>query len=845
MYRRKGIFSAFRKSLLFLSISVFIPCIPGIISAQTNHYSTSLTPSEKDWLRNHPVIRLAPDPEFKPIEFFDEKGNYSGIGADFLRLISRKLGIRIDIIRCTNWDDVIQRTQNRQIDMLNAVVRTPQREEYLVFPRPYLTIPSVIIVRNTVDRELTLSMLQGMRVVMVSGYGYVDLIRNKYPAIEIELAPDLKTALRKVSFGMVDAFIGDLATASFYIEEEGISNLKLAGECDPPNISGFAVRSDWPELSTILEKGISLITEQERKLIFNKWIHLGAAPGLNRTQLKNIALIVVLTISIIIIGFLLWSRTLKRLVQQRTRDLSREINERKQVEQALRESEKRFMDLIENSTDWIWEFDENEIFTYASPRIKDLLGYTPEEVIGQSAFTPMSSPEAKKVMEEFLRFKQARLPFSHLINVNRHKDGTEVILESSGVPIIGPDGSFHGYRGIDRDITSRIRLEEQLRQTYKMEAIGTLAGGIAHDFNNILSAIIGYADMAGYELKTDGKAKEYIQEVLKAGNRAKDLVKQILTFSSSRQEILQPIQPYPIIKEAMKFIRASLPSTIEIQEDLDPDCGLILANSTNLHQIVLNLSTNALQAMKNEQGTIEISLKRVSLHQSHLWQESNANPGDYIEFRVSDTGMGMSPEIINRIFEPYFTTKETGKGSGIGLAVVHRIVENSNGFIKVDSVPGKGSTFKVYFPALESSKPSSDNHNSEEESPGGKERILIADDEEIVLTVFQSFLQRKGYQVVAVSGSIPAIEVFRNTPYDFDLVITDQTMPNLPGSELAKQLLAIRPDIPIILCTGYSAIISEEQARAIGISRFIYKPVSMHDLAVTVRETLDQASQSK
>lgn len=802
--------------------------------------NVQLTATEKAWLKKHPIIRLAPDPEFKPIEFFDEDNQYKGIAADYATLVADKLGITFEIIQCSSWDEVLERAKRREVDILNTVVKSPQREKYLLFPEPYLKIPSVIIVRKTVNQELSLEMLQGMHVVMVSGYGYVDLIRNKYPDIQIDLVTDLKAALRKVSFGIADAFVGDLATASFYIELEKITNLKIAGETEPPNISGFAVRSDWPELTTILEKGVAQITEDERAKIYQTWIHHGSTSGLSKEELRNVLLLVFAAVSTIVIGFLLWNRTLNRKVQKRTEALENEIAERKQVEQAYLESEKRFRDLAENSTDWIWEFDENEIFTYAGPRIIDLLGYSPEEIVGSSAFDPMAGEEAQHVAEEFFRFKEKRESFSNLLNVNIHKAGHEVIIESSGVPIIDRDGRFKGYRGIDRDITARKKLEEELRQAHKMEAIGTMAGGIAHDFNNILVAIIGYAELAKMDSSESAEVTTHIDEVLKAGLRAKDLVKQILTFSRKSHGEKQLIAPHYVVQEALALLRASLPATIELVENIDKNCGLILANSTNIHQVVVNLCTNAQHAMKNEKGAITVTLQRVELTQADLSREGALPPGGYLELVVSDTGCGMSKDVMERVFEPYFTTRKGDKGSGMGLAVVHGIVKNCDGFVKVDSFPGRGTAFRVYFPAYHGVVPTEMLDDDETTLSGGSERILLVDDEEMVVSLCTMILEREGYAVRTLNSSLKTLELFQENPHEFDLVITDQTMPDLSGVELVRKMREVRADIPVIVCSGYSASISEEKASALGIEKYMAKPLSRKALLLAVRDVLDQ-----
>jgi CheY-like chemotaxis protein len=382
-------------------------------------------------------------------------------------------------------------------------------------------------------------------------------------------------------------------------------------------------------------------------------------------------------------------------------------------------------------------------------------------------------------------------------------------------------------------------MEEDLFQAHKMEAIGTLAGGIAHDFNNILAVIIGFADMARDDIPEGNQAKKFMDQILKASNRAKDLVKQILTFSRKGAEIKQPIEPSHIIKEGIKLMRASLPTTIAIQKDIDPDCGLILANPTNIHQVLVNLCTNALHAMEDEKGVLTIKSTDVEMQATDIPVETGVSAGKFIELMVGDTGCGMDKATLERIFEPYFTTKEVGKGSGMGLALVHGIVQDCGGFIKVESKPGSGTEFHVYFPAIDE-KLMAVEEEEEAPLPRGNERILVVDDEESILAVHQAYLHNLGYKVTTHCSSEKAFEDFQASPHSFDLVITDQTMPNLTGSELARKFLEIRPEIPVILCTGFSTVMSEEKAEKIGIKRFIMKPVSKENMATTVREVLDK-----
>ncbi|WP_051958019.1 PAS domain-containing hybrid sensor histidine kinase/response regulator [Desulfobacter vibrioformis] len=396
-----------------------------------------------------------------------------------------------------------------------------------------------------------------------------------------------------------------------------------------------------------------------------------------------------------------------------------------------------------------------------------------------------------------------------------------------------------------RDITEkkhameeRGKMNKQLQQTQKLEAIGNLAGGIAHDFNNILSSIIGFAQLALYQVEKNTVFEDDLQEILIAGNRAKDLVKQILTFARKSEEETTPVQPSIITKEVLKFIRSSLPTSIDIRQTITSN-SFIMGNPTQIHQILMNLCTNAAHAMEDHGGLLEVCIEDICAHSGLQKETIDLKPGDYIQIRVSDTGTGIPDEIINSIFDPYFTTKSLGEGTGLGLSVVHGIVEAYGGKITVASRLGKGATFTIYLPIT---KKRQLNHvYTPEDLPTGSEKILYVDDEAPIAKMGKRKLDQLGYSVVARSSSIEALELFRAKPNDFDLVITDMTMPNMTGDVLASELIGIRPDIPVILCTGFSKKISDKSLAAIGIKAFMNKPFLKADLAKTVRKVLDEA----
>lgn len=387
-----------------------------------------------------------------------------------------------------------------------------------------------------------------------------------------------------------------------------------------------------------------------------------------------------------------------------------------------------------------------------------------------------------------------------------------------------------------RDITNQKFLEESLRQSQKMEAIGTLAGGIAHDFNNILFSIIGYTELSLDETKEGSLLHDNLLEVLEAGKRAKNLVQQILTFSRQTKHKLRPVQMDRIVKETLALLRASLPTSVKIHKNIKSE-AMVLSDPTQIHQVFMNLCINAAHSMQKQGGILTIELTSTEIETDLTGKYPDLKPGPYINLNVSDTGHGMTPEILNCIFDPFFTTKTRGESTGLGLSVVHGIVKNCGGAIYAYSIPGKGSIFKVFIPAIERRIYPEERENKS--LPKGTERILFVDDEPVLGKMGKQLLESLGYKVEIRTNSIEALELFRKQPDRFDLVVTDMTMPDITGENLAVELMNIRPDIPVILCTGFSKNIDEKKAMALGIRAFISKPVLKHEIAETIRSVLN------
>lgn len=511
-----------------------------------------------------------------------------------------------------------------------------------------------------------------------------------------------------------------------------------------------------------------------------------------------------------------------------------DISQRKKLE----EERRRLAAAIEQASETVLITDHTGKIQYVNSAFESLTGYSRQEVIGENPRILKSGEHDKGFYEKmWATLLRGDIWKGHLVNMK--KDGSLFEEEATISPIQDKNGRITNFVAVKRDVSKEVSLEKQLRQAMKMEAIGTLAGGIAHDFNNILAAILGYGEMAKAQLPANGQIRSDIEQVIKAGNRAKELVKQILTFSRQGEEDFSPLKIQVIIKEALKLLRSSLPATIRIQENIDSDCRPVLVDPTQIHQVLLNLCTNAKHAMDGNGGVLTVSLSERELsYPGRMVGFPQLTSGFYLDLEIRDTGDGMDALTKSKIFDPFFTTKEIGKGTGLGLAVVHGIIKQHQGEITVKSTLGEGTVFHVYLPLL-TEKLQQEEFVTEKKSLQGSERIMIVDDEPEVAGMLQRMLDSFGYTVTAFTSSLEALEAFSATPDRFDLLVTDMTMPDMTGSVLAKKMRALVPGLLIIMCTGFSEIMDEEKAKAQGIQEFILKPVLKIQLATTVREVLD------
>ena len=555
---------------------------------------------------------------------------------------------------------------------------------------------------------------------------------------------------------------------------------------------------------------------------------------------------------------------------------------RNEAEKKLLESKERYQKLFNDAPVPLWEEDFTEVF-------KSFEELKNKGVVNFKDFFQKNPNEVKKMAQkvqivdinaETLKLHGTDSKANLLGNLDKIFIDTsyiafrdELIALQSGVDEFETDGEVGTVTGelkhihlkltMDKkfpdrklallstlDITDRkvtetknIQLQEKLAQAQKMESIGDLAGGIAHDFNNLLCPIIGMSELLLEDLPLGSPERENADEIYSAGIRGAELVKQILAFSRQSEHKMIPTRIQDVVKEALKLCRSSIPTYIEISDDIQQDCRMVMADPTQIHQINMNIITNAYHAVDKTGGKISVILKQITIKLSRA-RDLDISPGEYIHLSISDDGHGISGDLIKKIFDPYFTTKDKGKGTGLGLAVVYGIVKGHNGEIKVSSEMGRGTTFDVYLPIIRKNVIAR-NIDDSEELVGGNEHILLVDDEEAIVKVQKRILEPMGYKVTSKSSSIDAFEAFKNDSESFDLVISDMAMPNLTGDQLSVKMRSVRPDIPIIICTGYSERINDEKAKKLGINGFLSKPMIKSDLVKTIREVLDDSDKAK
>ncbi|MDA8140060.1 MAG: PAS domain S-box protein [Desulfobacteraceae bacterium] len=497
---------------------------------------------------------------------------------------------------------------------------------------------------------------------------------------------------------------------------------------------------------------------------------------------------------------------------------------------------RRLAEAVRQASDGVVITKLDGAIVYANPAFEQMCGYPLKEIIGQTPRFLKSGRQEASFYDELWKTITSGRRWSGRM-VNRRKDGRFYTADSSITPVTDSKGRLVHFAWLSRDITEAIKNEERLRRSQKIEAIGTLAGGIAHDFNNILFPLMGFAEMIKEDLPVDSPLQEKVDEILFAAVRSRELVQQILAFSRKGESKARPMRIQSIVREAIKLMRSAIPATIAVEQNISTGCGAVIADPTQIHQIIINLATNAYQAMEETGGKLKITLEEIEVIKAEDYFPGS-KPGRYAHLRVSDTGVGMTQEILEKAFDPYFTTKEEGRGTGLGLSVVRGIVQQAGGEIQMESTPAKGTSCHVFLPIADTPM-ALEPANEKEPMPGGTERILLVDDEEAIVRMMGSVLTRLGYRITACTSSTEALEKISADAARFDLLLTDMFMPGLTGIKLAREAKRIMPRMPVIICTGFSDKLEAAGCKALGMDGYIMKPVTSREIAKIVRRALD------
>ena len=924
-----------------------------------------LTPQEKEWLSQHPIIRVAGPRAFPPFSYYEADGTLKGMAGDYISFVFDRLDLQVEIQSNLPWPEILKGAEDRQIDLIFCSAKTIDRETYLAFTNPYLSFPLVIIARTDTSFMSGIQDLSGKEVAFVKGTAPFEWVsRENIPLISHFVKTPLG-ALQAVSFGRAYACIDNLAAATYLIQKNGLSNLKIAAPIFSEKYHLYmGVRKDWPQLVSILNKVMGSMSSQQRMEIQRRWLAVKSDVGFSKPMVVK-WFMGLLLIAVVFIGMILfWNRRLGREVKKRDRAEKELIRSQGK----LKEHNDMLSSIFETAAQGIcvcFSIDEFPFvkFSQWNRKMETLTGYTkaeinrlgwyqtlsPNEDVQKRAITRMNatregqnmsneewkiitkSGEKKQVsistsslksrdnkvfilgimhdigdqkryelelissrkkwedifnaighpamiLDKNHRIENANLatlkvtgltqdqikgkichdifhgtseaprgcPLESLLNngsfetVEMHMETLDGHYLVSCTPVLDEDGEIDRVIHISTDITEKIKLEHQLRQSHKMEAVGTLSGGIAHEFNNILGIILGNIELAMDDLPDWNPTHNFLSEVRKASLRGRDVVRQLLSFSRKTSHKKRSLDMSACVQDAVKLLRASIPTQIQFKENFTPDCHTILADQTQMQQMVINLCNNAAHAMEEGGGVLGIGLQNTTVTHGQIFLDQVLEPGEYVELTVSDTGHGIPDHVMEHLFDPFFTTKEVDKGTGMGLAVVHGIVHGHGGFIKVETELGKGSTFFSYFPVINAIV--DETVEGDDILPRGNERILIVDDEPALVDMGKQRLERLGYRVEGATSPELALEIFKAHPGQFDLVITDMAMPHMTGIQFIQALIDIRPGIKTLLCTGYSNKIDEQSALELGATGFIMKPMDQKRLAEIVRRVIDTSA---
>ena len=831
-------------SAIFICMVLFLPI--GISQARV---SEKIQPANLVTLSST-ALKTIIVANYYPYTFVNDRGIPDGFSVDIAKACANVMDSKI-VITVDTWENATEALADGSIDFLPMMAASPDRDKLFDFSAPHTLAYDAVFSRKGEQRIRSLKDLAGKTVIVMNKDAAHDYLLKSGMAAKMKLVlvNSLPDALRMLAAGQGDAALMPKLVGMTVMKKLNLTNLNQS----PVVIDAynrpfcFAVKDGNQALLERFSQGLSIIKSTgQYQEIYTKWFGAVEPPGVSWERVIKYTAIISAVFLLIALVLIFSNVFLRKQVALRTKNLLAEIQERKRAEEEIIVAQDDWENTFESVTDMITIHDMDYNIVRANPAAKSILGLRLQDGIPSvkcflcyhgTEKPPSGCASCRTLQTGKISSIEIFEPY-----LNKH-------LEIRAMPRFGKDQQMIGLIHIVRDITERKRAEEektkleaQLFQSQKMEAIGTLAGGIAHDFNNILAVIIGYAELARDKNQKENK-EQYLQEVLVGAERAKNLVKQILTFSRQEDNEKKPLDIKVLLKEAVKFLRSSIPTTVEINQQITREECNIMADPTQMHQVIMNLCTNAAHAMKQTGGILKLELNNIELAKDEIPNHHELQPGHYAKLTVSDTGYGIDPAIIQSIFDPFFTTKSVDEGTGLGLSVVYGIIKSHGGVINVYSEPGKGANFNVYLPRIIHSE--AIKVDMDKPVIGGTERILFVDDEPALVKMAIRTLFLLGYQASGADGSMEALDLFRAEPQSFDLVITDMTLPKMTGIDLSREILKIRPDIPIILCSGIKEPGTEAEVKSLGIKAYLTKPLTRRELSLAIREVLEKRAEGK
>lgn len=793
-----------------------------------------LTPEEQAWLdKQGRVVRLGPDPNFPPFEFFTESGRYSGITADYMRLVEERLDIEFEIVRKDNWEAVVAGYEEREIDVIGAMTKTRRRQHHMMFTEPYVEVPSVIVARTDEKRTLSLYDLRAREVLVGEGYASHQYLQDNFPYLLIRPVPSMEAGLRMVSTGQAEFMVLHHATYSYVANQLGISNLHIVGNTNHLVRLAIASRKDWPIFNRILGKALATISPEQRKGIYNRWVRIGPANFYESRTFWTALLVAIGTAALIIFLVSVWNRTLKNRVDLRTRELS-------QVRNYL-------IDLFNAMPSVLVGINGDGAITQWNRAAEVQTGVGRFDAVGRPfwevfPFLEKYAERYRDVVEQQTIVENRRETFTNIKNETK-------FFNICIFPILS-DGDRGAVIRLD-DVTEMESKEQQLRQAQKMETLGTLASGLAHDFNNVLTAITGSLSLLELkcgDLPADPRRDlgSHIGIMRESARRATDLVEELLTFTSRHDLAFAPVNLNDVMAGVIRMIRNSLDNSIELLVQPHGEPALVSADSSQIEQALINLIINAAHSMtimrpegESHGGTLQVSVERTVVDKA--MQEARPEAGDRRHFwvlKISDTGVGMDEGTAGQAFEPFFSTKSKSEGTGLGLAMAHNIIQQHEGFIDFSSRKGIGTTFEIFLPVLEQGEAAGPSQPDQGSVTTGSGRVLLVDDEDFVLKTTRDMLEACGYEVIPAEDGQRAVDLFRDRHADLAVVVLDMVMPRKSGKEVYREMKAIDPTVPVILVSGNKQDPRVGETIELGASACIQKPFSLADISRVVQETI-------